>query len=438
MKNFVFLQPKNLYHITKISIIMLSRNLYLQQLIDSQGNGLVKTITGIRRCGKSVLLMNLFYKWLIGQNVTKDHIIDISFDDLDQETLRQPKAFRERVKSRIKDEKPYFILLDEVQQMENFVGVLLSLMHKPNCDIYVTGSNSRFLSTDIVTEFRGRSQEIHLQPLSFAEFMEGFEGSKEAAWREYYEFGGLPQILSLKTRQQKIEYLSNLVESVYIADLIERNRIKNDEGLRDFIRILASSIGAPSNPSRIAKTFESAEKKRITSETLSHYIKYLKEAFVIEEALRYDVKGRKYIGTETKYYFSDMGLRNSILGFRQVEENHLMENILYNELRCRGYNVDVGIVETMERDSEGKLARKRLEIDFVANQGSQRYYIQSAFRMDNEEKVIQEQKSLLNIPDSFKKIILVKDEIASYHDYNGILRMGLFDFLLNPRSMEEW
>lgn len=417
---------------------MLSRNLYLQQLIDSQRNGLVKTITGIRRCGKSVLLMNLFYKWLISQNVTKDHIIDISFDDLDQETLRHPKAFLDMVKSRITDEGTYYILLDEVQQMENFVGVLLSLLHKQNCDIYVTGSNSRFLSTDIVTEFRGRSQEIHLQPLSFAEFMEGFEGNREAAWREYYEFGGLPQILSLKTRQQKMAYLSNLVESVYLADLIERNKIKNDEGLRDFIRILSSSIGAPSNPSRIAKTFESIEKKHVTSETLAHYIKYLKEAFVIEEAFRYDVKGRKYIGTETKYYFSDMGLRNSILGFRQVEENHLMENILYNELRSRGYNVDVGMVEMMERDSEGKLVRKRLEIDFVANQGSQRYYIQSAFRIDSEEKAAQEQKSLLNVPDSFKKIILVKDDIVPYRDNNGILRMGLFDFLLKPESMEEW
>lgn len=416
---------------------MLSRNLYLQQLIDGQGNGLVKTVTGIRRCGKSVLLMNLFYKWLISQNVSKNHIIDVSFDDLDKETLRQPAAFLEMVKSRMIDEGTYYILLDEVQLMENFVGVLLSLMHKPNCDIYVTGSNSRFLSTDIVTEFRGRSQEIHLQPLSFAEFMEGFEGSRETAWREYYEFGGLPQILSLKTRQQKMAYLSNLVESVYIADLVERNKIKNDEGLRDFIRILSSSIGASSNPSRIAKTFESVEKKHITSETLTRYIKYLKEAFIIEEALRYDVKGRKYIGTETKYYFSDVGLRNSILGFRQVEENHLMENIIYNELRSRGYNVDVGMVETMEKNLEGNLVRKRLEIDFVANQGSQRYYIQSAFRMDNEEKVAQEQKSLLNVPDSFKKIILVKDDIAPYHDYNGILRMGLFDFLLNPRSMEE-
>jgi len=416
---------------------MLSRNLYLQQLIDGQGNGLVKTVTGIRRCGKSVLLMNLFYKWLISQNVSKNHIIDVSFDDLDKETLRQPAAFLEMVKSRMIDEGTYYILLDEVQLMENFVGVLLSLMHKPNCDIYVTGSNSRFLSTDIVTEFRGRSQEIHLQPLSFAEFMEGFEGSRETAWREYYEFGGLPQILSLKTRQQKMTYLSNLVESVYIADLVERNKIKNDEGLRDFIRILSSSIGASSNPSRIAKTFESVEKKHITSETLTRYIKYLKEAFIIEEALRYDVKGRKYIGTETKYYFSDVGLRNSILGFRQVEENHLMENIIYNELRSRGYNVDVGMVETMEKNLEGNLVRKRLEIDFVANQGSQRYYIQSAFRMDNEEKVAQEQKSLLNVPDSFKKIILVKDDIAPYHDYNGILRMGLFDFLLNPRSMEE-
>lgn len=416
---------------------MLARNRYLQQLIDGQGNGLVKTITGIRRCGKSVLLMQLFYKWLIGQNVPKDHIIDISLDDLSKEDLKDPKAFLSLVKSRITNEGNYYILLDEVQQMENFVSVLLSLMHLPNCDIYVTGSNSRFLSTDIVTEFRGRSQEIHLQPLSFSEFIEGYNGGRDAAWREYYEFGGLPQILSLKTRQQKIEYLSNLVESVYLADLVERNKIKNDEGLKTFIRILSSSIGAPTNPSRIAKTFESVEKKHITSETLAKYLKYLEEAFMISEALRYDVKGRKYIGTETKYYFSDMGLRNSILDFRQVEENHLMENILHNELRSRGYNVDVGMVETMERDKNGKLARKRLEIDFVANQGSKRYYIQSAFRMDNEEKAEQEQKSLLNISDSFKKIILVKDDIAPYYDNNGILRMGLFDFLLQAKPLEE-
>lgn len=417
--------------------MILARSRYLQQLIDGQGNGLVKTITGIRRCGKSVLLMQLFYKWLIGQNVPKDHIIDISFDDLSKEDLKDPKAFLSLVKSRITNEGNYYILLDEVQQMENFVTVLLSLMHLPNCDIYVTGSNSRFLSTDIVTEFRGRSQEIHLQPLSFSEFIEGYNGGRDAAWREYYEFGGLPQILSLKTRQQKIEYLSNLVESVYLADLVERNKIKNDEGLKTFIRILSSSIGAPTNPSRIAKTFESVEKKHITSETLAKYLKYLEEAFMISEALRYDVKGRKYVGTETKYYFSDMGLRNSILDFRQVEENHLMENILYNELRSRGYNVDVGMVETMERDKNGKLARKRLEIDFVANQGSKRYYIQSTFRMDNEEKAEQEQKSLLNISDSFKKIILVKDDIAPYYDNNGILRMGLFDFLLQAKPLEE-
>ena len=394
--------------------MILARSRYLQQLIDSQGNGLVKTITGIRRCGKSVLLMQLFYKWLIEQNVSKDHIIDISFDDLSKEDLKDPKTFLSLVKSRITDEGNYYILIDEVQQMENFVSVLLSLMHLPNCDIYVTGSNSRFLSTDIVTEFRGRSQEIHLQPLSFSEFIEGYDGSRDAAWREYYEFGGLPQLLSLKTRQQKIEYLSNLVESVYLADLVERNKIKNDEGLKTFIRILSSSIGAPTNPSRIAKTFESVEKRHITSETLAKYIKYLEEAFMISEALRYDVKGRKYIGTETKYYFSDMGLRNSILDFRQVEENHLMENILYNELRSRGYNVDVGMVETMERDKDGKPTRKRLEIDFVANHGNKRVYIQSAFRMESEEKTAQEQKSLLNIPDSFKKIMLVKDDIAPY------------------------
>lgn len=415
---------------------MIRRTQYLQQLIDSLGNGLVKTVTGIRRCGKSVLLRDIFRQWLKDNGVKDDHIIYLSFDDMEIEELRQPKEFLKVVRSRIADDKTHYLLLDEVQLMDRFVEVLLSLMHQEVFDIYVTGSNSRFLSTDIVTEFRGRSQEIRMLPLTFSEFISAFDGDKDEAWRDYVEFGGLPQIMSFKTRQQKIAYLSNLVETVYVKDIMERNKLKNGDGLTELLRVLASSISSPCNPTRISKTFESVEKKHIPSETIARHIHYFSDSFLIAEALRYDVKGRKYIGTETKYYFTDMGLRNSILGFRQIEENHLMENILYNELRYRGYNVDVGMVEIMERDNDGKQSRKRLEVDFVANQGSKRYYIQSAFRMEDDDKVLQEKKSLINVPDSFKKIIVEKDQISPYHDNDGILRIGLFDFLLNPYSLD--
>ncbi len=409
---------------------------YLQQLIDSMGNGLVKTITGIRRCGKSVLLKDIFGQWLKDNGVDNDHIIYLSFDDMEIDELRNPKQFLKMVRGRICDQKTHYLLLDEVQLLERFVEVLLSLTHQGVFDIYVTGSNSRFLSTDIVTEFRGRSQEIHMQPLSFSEYMTAFNGTKDEAWSEYIEFGGLPQILSFKTRLQKIAYLSNLVNTVYIKDIVERNKLKNGDGITELLRILASSIGSPCNPTRISKTFETVEKKHVTSETISRHIRYFKESFLITDSLRYDVKGRKYIGTETKYYFSDMGLRNSILGFRQMEESHLMENILFNELRYRGYNVDVGMIEIVGRNLDGKQERKRLEVDFVANQGSQRYYIQSALRMEDDEKIRQEKKSLINVPDSFKKIIVTKDNAATYHDDDGVLRIGLFDFLLNPDSLD--
>lgn len=415
---------------------MIQRTQYLQQIIDSMGNGLVKTITGIRRCGKSVLLRDIFGKWLKGQGVDDDHIIYLSLDDMEKEDLRKPKEFLKMVNSHVSDDKTYYLLLDEVQFMDRFVEVLLSLMQKRSFDIFVTGSNSRFLSSDIVTEFRGRSQEIHIQPLTFSEYLSAYNGTTEDAWREYYEFGGLPQILTFKNRQQKISYLSNLVETVYIRDIVERNKLRDGDSLSELLRILASTTGSPCNPTRISKTYESVEKRLIPSETISRHINYFKESFIISEALRYDVKGRKYIGTETKYYFSDMGLRNSILDFRQIEENHLMENILYNELKYRGFNVDVGMVELFERNAEGKQERKRLEVDFVANQGSRRYYVQSAFRMEDEDKVLQEKKSLVNIPNSFKKVIIVKDNIAPYHDDDGILRIGLFDFLLKPDSLD--
>lgn len=410
---------------------MFSRAFYLQQLVDGKGNGLVKVITGIRRCGKSVLLSTLFHQHLVASGVDEEQILDLALDDRDNAELRNPDTFLSYVKAHIVKGKDNYILVDEVQMMEDFVSVLLSLLHKPDCDIYVTGSNSRFLSTDIATEFRGRSQEIHIQPLSFAEFMENYEGSIRDAWHEYLEFGGLPQVALFKNRKQKIDYLSNLVTTVYVRDLIERNHIQNDDGMTELMRVLASSIGSPNNPSRIANTFASTVHKGVSDDTIAKYIKYLEESFLVYEALRYDVKGRKYIGTETKYYFSDIGLRNSILEFRQIEENHSMENVIYNELKMRGFNVDVGRVEIRENQ-----IRKYLEVDFVANQGSQRYYIQSAYRLTDEEKVSQEKKSLRNIPDSFKKIIIEENDIVPYRDDDGFVRMGLFDFLLNPSSLE--
>lgn len=415
---------------------MYSRKIYLKQLIDSQGNGMIKAVTGIRRCGKSVLLMTLFKNYLIESGVAESSIIELSMEDRKNMSLRNPDTFLEFVDNKIVKGENTYILIDEVQMIDEFVEVLLSLMHMPGCDIYVTGSNSRFLSSDIVTEFRGRSQEIHMQPLSFSEFMEGYNGNTEAGWKEYYEFGGLPQISSFNGRREKIDYLTNLVSMVYLKDIIERNNIQEDDGLTDLLRILSSSIGSPSNPSRISNTYQSVLGKKLTDDTIAKYIKYLKESFLLYDALRYDVKGRKYIGTETKYYFSDIGLRNSIVDFRQIEENHSMENIIFNELKYRGYNVDVGMVEMRERNEEGHQVRKKLEVDFVANQGSQRYYIQSAFRMDDVEKEKQELKSLKHIPDSFKKLIIVRDNIVPYHDENGFIRMGLFDFLLNPSSLD--
>lgn len=416
--------------------MIIQRDLYLQRLIRSRHNGLIKVITGIRRCGKSVLLSTLFRDWLLDNDVSTDHIIYISLDDMDSEVLANPHVFLKHIKESASGERQYYLLLDEVQMMENFTGVLLSLLHKRNYDIYVTGSNSRFLSTDIATEFRGRSQEIHICPLSFSEYYCATGGDKSDAWQQYFLYGGLPGLLSLNGDDEKIEYLSSIYRTVYLADIVERNKIKDDDGLETLVRILSSTIGSPTNPSRISSTFLSVEKKNLSTNTIARYIKYLQESFLVSEALRYDVKGRKYIGTETKYYFSDIGIRNAVVGFRQVEENHSMENIIYNELRSRGFNVDVGMVEIKVRDDEGKFIRKRLEVDFIANQGSRRYYIQSAFRMENDEKVKQEKKSMLNIPDSFKKIIVERDHIAPYHDYDGFLRIGLFDFLLKPESLD--
>ncbi len=416
--------------------MIIKRDYYLNQLIESQGNGLVKIVTGGRRCGKSFLLFNLFRNYLLDSGVSEDHIVGLSLDDRRSSPLRDPDKLLDYIDSKVRtDGKTHYIILDEVQLVRDFVEVLLSLMHNPQLEIYVSGSNSKFLSKDVVTEFRGRGDEIRVWPLSFSEYYAAVGGDKTAAWKDYYTYGGLPQLLQLATEQKKIEYLTNLFEVTYLRDVIERNHLRNAAGMRQLVRILASAIGSPTNPRRISNTFKSQEATSIKATTISDYIEYLQDTFLIEEAMRYDVKGRKYIGTETKYYFSDMGLRAAVLNFRQQEETHIMENIIYNELRHRGYLVDVGQVDMWERDENGKSQRKNLEVDFVVNRGAERIYIQSALRMPTIEKEIQEQRPLLNINDSFRKIIIVGDDIKSKINEHGIRTIGLIDFLLNPHSL---
>ncbi len=416
--------------------MIIKRDYYLNQLIESQGNGLVKIVTGGRRCGKSFLLFNLFRNYLLDSGVSEDHIVGLSLDDRRSSPLRDPDKLLDYIDSKVRtDGKTHYIILDEVQLVRDFVEVLLSLMHNPQLEIYVSGSNSKFLSKDVVTEFRGRGDEIRVWSLSFSEYYAAVGGDKTAAWKDYYTYGGLPQLLQLATEQKKIEYLTNLFEVTYLRDVIERNHLRNAAGMRQLVRILASAIGSPTNPRRISNTFKSQEATSIKATTISDYIEYLQDTFLIEEAMRYDVKGRKYIGTETKYYFSDMGLRAAVLNFRQQEETHIMENIIYNELRHRGYLVDVGQVDMWERDENGKSQRKNLEVDFVVNRGAERIYIQSALRMPTIEKEIQEQRPLLNINDSFRKIIIVGDDIKSKINEHGIRTIGLIDFLLNPHSL---
>lgn len=416
--------------------MIIKRDYYLNQLIESQGNGLVKIVTGGRRCGKSFLLFNLFRNYLLDNGVSEDHIVGLSLDDRRSSPLRDPDKLLDYIDSKVRtDGKTHYIILDEVQLVRDFVEVLLSLMHNPQLEIYVSGSNSKFLSKDVVTEFRGRGDEIRVWPLSFSEYYAAVGGDKTAAWKDYYTYGGLPQLLQLATEQKKIEYLTNLFEVTYLRDVIERNHLRNAAGMRQLVRILASAIGSSTNPRRISNTFKSQEATSIKATTISDYIEYLQDTFLIEEAMRYDVKGRKYIGTETKYYFSDMGLRAAVLNFRQQEETHIMENIIYNELRHRGYLVDVGQVDMWERDENGKSQRKNLEVDFVVNRGAERIYIQSALRMPTIEKEIQEQRPLLNINDSFRKIIIVGDDIKSKINEHGIRTIGLIDFLLNPHSL---
>ena len=405
--------------------MIIQRNKYLNELIGWKHTDLIKIITGIRRCGKSFLLFTLFHQHLLENGTDEDHIIEIALDDISNEELRSPLKMLAYVKERIKDKEQYYLIIDEVQLLDRFVEVLNSFMHIPNVDVYVTGSNSRFLSKDVATEFRGRGVEIHIYPLSFAELYEAEGGDKQNLWKRYYTYGGLPYLAALNDDAKRGEYLSLLNQTLYLKDIVERNHISNIDEFSELMKVMASGIGSPCNPNKIANTFNTVKKSTLDNKTIANYLLYMEDAFIIEKSTRYDIKGRKYIGTLSKYYFQDIGLRNALLNFRQVEETHIMENIIYNELRSRGYNVDVGMVEVRSATE-----RKQLEVDFVANKGDKRYYIQSAFALPNEEKREQELASLKRINDSFKKIIIMREDIAPYHDDNGVLIMGLMDFLL--------
>lgn len=409
----------------------IKRDYYLQKLIDRKNNNLIKVITGIRRCGKSYLLNHLFRNYLLDSGVSENHIISIALDDDDNSDLLDPKKLRQYINEKISDNDLYYILLDEIQLVSNFEGLLNGLLRKENLDIYVTGSNSRFLSSDIITEFRGRGDELRVYPLSFKEFYSNYDGSKEDAWVEYYTYGGLPLVMNYKKEEDKMQYLDSQKQNVYLNDVIERNHIQNKEDLEKLIEIISSSIGSLTNPLKLSKTFRSYDKNTLlTDKTIYNYLSYFEDAFIIEKALRYDIKGKKYIDTPYKYYFTDIGIRNAFLNFRQQEENHIMENIIYIELRRRGFKVDVGVVEV--RNKEG---RKQYEIDFIANKGNNKYYIQSALNIDTKEKREQEEKSFMNVNDFFKKVIIVKDNIKRWRDDKGIVIMGITDFLLDEDSL---
>lgn len=414
----------------------IQRTQYIDLLLNRMHNKMIKVITGMRRSGKSYLLFNLFKKTLIAQGVAQSHIISIELDRYENRAFRDPDVVLEYIHSCIKEEGMYYLLMDEVQMLSDFEEELNSLMHNDSLDIYVTGSNSKFLSKDVMTQFRGRGDEIHVFPLTFKEFMQVYEGDVYHGWSEYVVYGGLPLVATMRTDEQKIHYLTNLFTETYLKDIIERYHIDKIQEMDDLLNVLASSVGSLTNPPKIEATFKSTIHSNISMNTIRQYLAYLEDAFLIHKAYRYNVKGRKYIGTPLKYYFEDVGLRNARLGFRQVEETQLMENIIYNELRSRGYSVDVGVVEKRERDERGKEIKKQLEIDFIANLGSNRYYIQSAFSMPTEQKRIQEKASLVNVKDSFKKIILVKDVMKVSHDEDGIVTMSVYDFLLNENSLD--
>lgn len=414
----------------------IKRDLYLQQLIDRRHNGMIKVITGVRRCGKSYLVFNLFNNYLKSNGVDDKHIIKVNLENRRNKKLRNPDALLEYIDAQLIDQDMYYILLDEVQLVDEFEDVLNSYLDVPNADVYVTGSNARFLSKDVITEFRGRGDEVKIYPLSFAEFMSAFDGSNQLGLDEYMTFGGLPLILSYKTEEQKSAYLKNLFEETYIKDIKERYQIRHEEEFEELLNIISSSIGSLTNPTKLSKTFQSVKHVTVNPETIKYYLEYLCDSFLVSKAMRYDVKGKKYIDTPYKYYFTDMGLRNARINFRQDEKTHLMENVIYNELLIRGFNVDVGVVPVVTRDADGKQVRTQLEIDFVCNQGSKRYYIQSAFRMNDEEKQQNEQAPLTKVNDSFKKIIITGEEGLIHRNEQGITTMSIYDFLLNPNALE--
>ena len=393
----------------------IKRDLYLDRLIERRENGLIKVVTGIRRCGKSYLLFKLYYQYLLDSGIEASRIIRIPLDDDEYEELRESRRLSGYIKKCITDEGIWFIFLDEVQMCNGFESVLNGLNRRDNLDIYVTGSNSKFLSSDVLTEFRGRGDEVRVYPLSFSEYVTAYPGDKYDAWIDYYNYGGLPLILSRKTDELKSRYLIDLCRELYLKDIEERHKLRGDNVMDALVNILASAVGSLTNPTKLANTFKS-NGIHVSDKTIGVYIGYLLDAFFVNKAERYDIKGKKYIASPFKYYFTDVGLRNARLNFRQQEENHIMENIIYNELLVRGFNIDVGVVERSERDESGKAIRKRLEVDFVCNRGNQRYYIQSAFAIPDSDKMQQEQKSLVHIGDSFKKIIVVKDRIKLWRN----------------------
>lgn len=430
---------------------MIERKQYLDKLIRKKENGLIKVITGIRRCGKSFLLFKIYYDYLVSEGVSKDNIICLALDETQNIKYRNPLYLDEYIRSKITDEGKYYVFLDEIQKVKSvknpylddveekisFVDVLLGLMKMDNVDVYVTGSNSQMLSSDILTEFRGRSDEIRVNPLSYKEFYQAYQGDKNKAWREYVTYGGMPFTLSLQSHEDKSEYLKGLFDKVYLADVLERRKLVNDKDvLAELLDMVSSSVGSLTNPTKLANTFETVKHISVTPKTISRYLDYFVDAFLLRKSQRYDIKGKSYIESPLKYYFVDVGLRNARLNFRQQEETHIMENIIYNELCLRGFSVDVGLVETSVRNADGRSQRAQLEVDFVANKGSQRYYVQSAYAIPNEEKRMQETRVFARIPDSFKKIVVVREDIVPWHDEQGVLYVGVEQFLLDERAME--
>ena len=416
----------------------IGRDRYLERLIAHKGNHRVKIVTGVRRCGKSYLLFQLFKRHLLESGVRPSHIIEIQLEDRSNRELRDPDVCLAFIKKQIKDAKPYYLLIDEVQMMPEFEDVLNSCLHIQNLDTYVTGSNSKFLSKDIITEFRGRGDELYLRPLSFSEFRSTCESkSFDDVWKEYITYGGLPYCALLPTREEKADYLKHLFDEVFVRDIVERHKLQNDAELEILLNIVSSAVGSLTNPRKLEDTFASSGMGKLSASTIKQYLDHLCDAFLLEQALRYDIKGKKYISTPYKYYFTDMGLRNARLSFRQLEETHLMENAVYNELCMRGYSVDVGVVEINERQEDGKYVRKQIEIDFVCNRADERVYVQSAFSIPTTEKRLQEERPLRNVGDGFRKVIVTKDNVVRHYDENGVLIMGLQEFLMDARSLEK-